>query len=59
MAATSMDGYFFYNGQVGTYSRTFEYKKNPNCFTCGAQSISYATDATKSLGELKDGIESK
>eukprot|EP00472_Partenskyella_glossopodia_P001573 CAMPEP_0197533146 /NCGR_PEP_ID=MMETSP1318-20131121/42474_1 /TAXON_ID=552666 /ORGANISM="Partenskyella glossopodia, Strain RCC365" /LENGTH=544 /DNA_ID=CAMNT_0043089945 /DNA_START=53 /DNA_END=1687 /DNA_ORIENTATION=+ len=53
------NNYFFYSGQTGCYTRTFEYKKNPNCFTCGAQKITVEIKASSTLGELKDQIDKK
>ena len=33
--------------QDGIYSRTFEYKKNPQCIVCGSDPITYKLDGKK------------
>jgi len=54
-----INNYYFYNGQSGTYSRTFEYKKNPECFTCGSSTIKMQIKPDMTLGQLKEAIDAK
>ncbi|ETO35590.1 NEDD8-activating enzyme E1 catalytic subunit [Reticulomyxa filosa] len=39
--------YFMYMGQDGVYTRTFEYKPNPQCPVCGSIPILYKLDGDK------------
>eukprot|EP00466_Bigelowiella_natans_P006100 jgi/Bigna1/90648/estExt_fgenesh1_pg.C_750076 len=59
-SAPIMDGYFYYNGQGGAYSRTFAYEKNPDCFTCGSHNLNVALKAAEgTIGDLKQDLENK
>jgi len=39
-----LNNYFMYMGQDGIYSRTWDYKKNPQCPVCGSEPIIYKLD---------------
>ena len=43
-SAFGLNNYFMYMGQDGIYSRTFNYKKNPQCPLCGSEPITYKLD---------------
>ncbi len=58
-AAPIFNNYFFYMGQAGTYTRTFEYKKNPDCFTCGSKAIKVAIDVSQTVAQLLYQIDEK
>lgn len=40
-----LNNYFMYMGQDGIYSRTWDYKKNPQCPVCGSEPIIYKLDS--------------
>merc|ERR1719400_96419 len=44
-----LNNYFMYMGQDGIYSRTFEYKKNPQCPVCGTEPMLYKLDGETSF----------
>ncbi len=58
-ASPNFNNYFFYNGQSGAYSRTFEYKKNPDCPTCGELKISFTCDGSTKLSGLMAELDEK
>jgi len=43
-ASFGLNNYFMYMGQDGIYSRTFDYKKNPQCPVCGSEPLIYKLD---------------
>uniref|UniRef100_A0A7S0GL90 NEDD8-activating enzyme E1 catalytic subunit n=1 Tax=Amorphochlora amoebiformis TaxID=1561963 RepID=A0A7S0GL90_9EUKA len=57
--APTLENYFFYSGQNGCYTRTFEYKKNPECFTCGVSKIHLEVHSTALLGDIKKQLDQK
>jgi len=43
-ASFGLNNYIMYMGQDGIYSRTFDYKKNPQCPVCGSEPLIYKLD---------------
>jgi len=47
-----LNNYYFYNGHEGIYTRTFDYKKNPQCPVCGTESFKYNLDPNTTFKNL-------
>jgi len=54
--AYGLNNYYFYNGHEGIYTRSFEYKKNPQCPVCGTECITYKLDPKTIFKNLYDKI---
>ena len=51
-ASIGLNNYFMFMGQDGVYSRTFEYKKNPQCPVCGNEPQYYDFDPNQTFEKL-------